>query len=188
MKNALKKNPALFIGLALPVLMILIFAGIPFISSFMVPPPKYNFIYSFNNYGSDGKLKVVDGKLILQVHNSWRESRQIQQILYLIDVGSKKSIKLNLLPSKDELSLIPPLETREFIVEGVSLKALDPSNISPDGYEVRTTYNDNFFSLLFFFGDNRQNRLSIKKSGRTESFSNPAYGYGGKFEGWVIPQ
>lgn len=188
MKNALKKNPALFIGLTLPLVMILIFAGIPFISSFMVPPPTYNFIYSFNNYEPNGKLKVVGGKLILQVHNSWQQPREIQQTIYLVDVHSKKSTKLNLLLSKDQLSLIPPLETREFIVEGVSLKALDPSNIAPDGYQVITSNNDNFFSLLFFFGESRRHYVSIKKSGRTESFSSPAFGYGGKFEGWIIPQ
>lgn len=188
MKNALKKNPALLIGLALPVVMVLIFAGIPFVSSFFVFPPHYNFIYSFNNYEPNGKLKVVEGKLMLQVHNSWREPREIQQTLYLVDVQSKKSKKLNLHLSKEATSLIPPLETREFVVEGISLKALDPSNVSPDGYQVITNQNDNFFSLLFFFGDSRRNYLSIRKSGRTESFTSPGFGYGGKFEGWIIPQ
>lgn len=186
--NAFKKNPALFIGLAIPLVMMLIFGGMPVIYSFLVAPPEYNFIYSLNNYGPDGKLKVVDGKLILQVYNSWREPREIQQTIYLVDVHSKKSTKLEFLSSwQGNLRTIPPGETREFILEGVSLKALDTSNISPDGYQIMTDNNDNFFSLVFFFGDNRRNYLSLKKSGRVDTFITPTPGYGGKFEGWVLP-
>lgn len=188
MKNAFTKNPALFIGLALPLMMILVFAGIPFIRSFMVPAPQYNFIYSINNYEPNGKLKVVDGKLVLQVYNSWNEPREPQQTIYLVDVHSKKTTKLNLFLSKEEIVLIPPREKREFIIEGVSLKELNTSNISPDGYQVITGNNDNFFSLIFFFGDNRRNSLSLKKSGRIDNFQIPTQGYGGKFEGWIIPK
>lgn len=188
MKRLFIKNPALFIGLALPVAMILIFAGIPFIRSFMVPDPQFNFIYSINNYEPNGKLKVVDGKLVLQVYNSWNEPREPQQTIYQVDVRSKKNTKLNFLPSKDEVTLIPPHEKREFILEGVSLKALDKSNISPDGYEILTGNNDNIFSLIFFFGDNRRNYLSIKKSGRIDNFPISNQGYSGKFEGWIIPK
>lgn len=189
MKNAFKKNPALFIGLALPLVMLLLFAGIPFIYSFVVPAPQYNFIYSINNYEQNNKLKVVDGKLVLQAYNTWNGPREPQQALYLVDVHSKKSTKLNfLLFAKEEHILIPPHESREYIIEGVSLKALDPSNISPDGYQVITGNNDNFFSLMFFFGDNRRNYLSLKKSGRIDNFPVPSQGYGGKFEGWIIPK
>lgn len=184
--NAFRKNPALFIGLAIPLLMILIFGGIPFISSFVVPPPEYNFIYSLNNYGPEGKLKVVDGKLVLQVYNSVSPPREPQQTLYLVDVHSKKSTKLDFLsPWQD--NLVPPGQTRDFVLQGISLKALDTSNISPDGYQIVTGNNDSFFSLVFFFGDNRRNAISLKKSGRVDNFSIPPLGYGGKFEGWVIP-
>ena len=188
MKNSFAKNPALFIGLALPLVMILIFAGVPFLRSFMIPGPQYNFIYSINNYEPNGKLKVEDGKLILQVYNSWNEPREPQQTIYLVDVHSKKSIKLNFLPSKEEITLIPSHERREFILEGVTLKALDTSNISPDGYQVMSNDNDNIFSLIFFFGNNKRNYISLSNSGRIDNFPIPTRGYGGKFEGWVIPK
>jgi hypothetical protein len=188
MKNTFKKNPALFIGLALPLLMILIFSGIPFIASFVVEPPQYNFIYSYNNYNDiNGKLKVIDGQLILQAHNTWQEPREAQQTLYLVHVDSKKSTKLNLRLEKGETSLIPPRETRNFIVEGVSLKELDTSNLSPDGYKI-TSETETIFALLFFFGNNTRQSLSIKKSGRTVNIPLPESRYGGKFEGWIIPQ
>lgn len=190
MKNSFKKNPALYIGLALPLLMIVVLAGIPFIYSFVVPAPQYNFIYSINNnYPPNEKLKVVNGKLVLQAHNDWDQSKEPRGMIYLIDVHSKKSTKLNYLPLfKAENILIPPHESREYVIEGVSLKALDPSNISPDGYQVITGNNDNFFSLMFFFGDSRRNYLSLKKSGRIDNIPVPAQSYNGKFEGWVIPK
>lgn len=188
MKNLFKKNPALFIGLVLPLLMILAFAGIPFIASFVVLAPKYNFIYSLYNYGSNGKLRVVDGQLVLRVYNPSTIPQEVRQQLYWVDVHSKKSTNLNFNLPKEENSLIPPHQSREFIIEGISLQDLDASNISPDGYQIRTGNNDNFSSLIFFFGG-RRNYLSLSKSGRIVSFPTPAQGYGGvKFEGWIIPK
>lgn len=182
MKNAFKKNPALFIGLALPILMMLIFAGIPFVSSFIVSPPRYNFIYS-SNY-SDEKLRVVDGKLILQAYNSWTSPREVQP-LYLVDVQSKKSKKLGFVLAPGEDLLIPAQQNREFIVEGISLKALDPSNQSPDGYQLTVNKDDNFFTLLFFFGGDRENYISLSKNGRIDTFRTLVPG---RFQGWIIPQ
>src|SRR5436190_12325075 len=172
MKNAFKKNPALFIGLALPLLMILLFAGVPFMASFMVPEPKYNFIYSINNYNPDGKLRVDKGKLVFQVSNSWAQPREAPEI-YLADVHSKKSTKLNFVLSPGEDSRIPANKIREFIIERITLKKLDTSNISPDGYQIMTGTNENFFSLVFFFGADRRNYLSLSKSGRRIALPTP---------------
>jgi hypothetical protein len=188
MKNAFKKNPALFIGLALPLLMILLFAGIPFIASFMVPAPEYNFLYSINNYNPDGKLRVEDGKLIFKVSNSWAQPREAPEI-YLADVHSEKSTKLNFALSPGEDSRIPANTSRDFIIEGITLKRLDNSTKAPDGYQISTGTNDNFFSLVFFFGGDRRNSLSLRKSGRHIEFPTTTQGYYSiRFEGWIIPK
>ncbi|MBL0942647.1 MAG: hypothetical protein IBJ00_08000, partial [Alphaproteobacteria bacterium] len=111
MVNLFKKNPPLFIGLALPLLMLLIFVGIPFISSYLVPAPQYNFIYSLYNTGSEGTLRVVDGKLILNIYNSQDQPLKPRQQFYLVDIVSKKSTKLNFFPSTSKDIIIPPLKS-----------------------------------------------------------------------------
>ena len=187
MKNAFKKNPALFIGLVLPLLMILLFAGIPFISSFTVPAPEYNFIYTLNNYGPDGKLRVENGKLIFRVHNTLTQAREAPEV-FLADVHSKNVTRLNFVLSKGEDSLIPPNKSRDFGIEDITLKKLDTSTIAPDGYQLTTTSNDNVFSLLFFFGNDRRNVLSLSKSSRRVEIPTPNQGYySTRFEGWIIP-
>lgn len=188
MKNAFKKNPPLFIGLMLPLLIILAFAGIPFVASFVVPAPEYNFIYSLDHYNNQGKLRVIDGKLNLEVYNPWAQPREIPQF-YLADVHSKKSTKLNVALAQGENSLVPAYKTREFVIEGITLKGLDPSNIAPDGYQLTTGTNDNFFSIFFFVGGNRQNYISLHKAGRIEKFPSAGETYRGiRFEGWIIPK
>lgn len=187
MINAFKKNPALFIGLMLPLLMILLFAGIPFISSLTVSAPEYNFIYTINNYNPDGKLRVEDGKLIFRVHNTWTQAREAPEIFYA-DVHSKKITRLNFHLAQGEDSLIPPNKSRDFIIEGISLKKLDTSTIAPDGYRIITAPHDNFFSLLFFFGNDRRNSLSLSKSSRRVEIPTANQGYySPRFEGWIIP-
>ena len=84
-------------------------------------PPLYYFAsapvfaaasYLFYNYGLNNKLKVVEGKLVLQVYNSWNEPREPQQNIYLVDIHSKKSTQLNFLLPKEKILLIPPRESR----------------------------------------------------------------------------
>jgi len=188
MINALKKNPPLYIGLVLPVLMLLFFAGVPFVSSFVVEAPKYNFIYSTTSYQVEGKLRVVDGKLELEAYNQNNYPNKLPSF-YFVDVHSKKNTKLNFVLTNEESFLIPPYEHRTFIVEGISLKNLDTSTMSPDGYQFTSDNNQNFDLLFpFFFGGNRSNSLSISKFGRIERFQTPRETYwNAKFEGWVIP-
>ncbi|MBA3813641.1 MAG: hypothetical protein H0X26_04000 [Alphaproteobacteria bacterium] len=187
MKNAFKKNPALFMGLILPLLMILLFSGVPFFASFMVASPEYNFIYSVNNYNPEGKLRVDNGKLVVQVSNFWSQPKEAPEI-YLVDVHSNKTTKLNFSLLSGEDSRIPVNKTRDLIIEGVTLKGLDTSNIAPDGYQIRTGANDNFFSLLFFFGGDRRNSISLSKSGRSVKIPTATQGYNSiRFEGWIIP-
>lgn len=187
MINALKKNPALYIGLALPLLMLLLFAGYPFISSLVVEAPKYNFIYSTNSFQRNLKFSVNEGKLELEVYNQGNYPIE-PPFVYLVDVHSKKNTKVNFVLTNEENLQIPPLQHRKFIVEGVSLKDLDTSYVSPDGYQFVSNYNDNVSLLPLFFGGGTRNLISISKFGRIEKFQTPIEGYwGSQFVGWIIP-
>ncbi len=188
MINAFKKNPALYIGLGLPILMMLIFTGVPFISSYIISAPKYNFIYSIRGYRSNETLRVVSDKLTVDIYNEFDKARPAPPLdLYLVDVQSKKVTKLKYAESAQEKLMIPSRETRSFGVEGITLKSLDTSLESPDGFKVVTDTND--FSFPFFFGGNRRNYLTLSKSGRVDRIPTPKEGYWSvSFEGWVIPE
>lgn len=188
MINALKKNPALYIGLGLPILMMLIFTGIPFIASFLVAPPKYNFIYSSRSYRSHETLRVDSGKLTVDIYNEFDKPWPAPNLdLYLVDVHAKRVTKLKYGVSNPEALMIPPHETRSFIVDGITLKSLDVSVEAPDGYKVTSNYND--FSFPFFFGGNRRDYLTLSKSGRVDRIPTRDEGaWSVSFEGWVIPE
>lgn len=184
MMNALKKNPALYIGLALPLLMLLFFAGVPFISSLVVEPPQYNFIYSVKSYQTEGTVRFVDGKLELDAYNRDSDPHEPPSV-YLIDVHSKKYKKLDV---NEEGTLIPPHQHRTFVLKGVLLKNLDTSTVSPDGYQYVLNNNDNIDLFSPFFRGSKMDSLFISKSGRIEKFQIPTDVYWNmKFEGWVIP-
>jgi len=166
--------------------MMLLFAGIPFIASFTVNPPQYNFVYSSKDYQINEKLGVKDGKLVLSFYNKSSASLEAPS-LYLFDVHSKGVTKLNYDLSKGETLFVKPHQSRSFRVEGISLKALDRSKIAPDGYQLMK--GENNYVLGALFGGSGRDFVSISKLGRVEKFPSPPEEYWSlEFEGWIISE
>jgi hypothetical protein len=187
MIQAFKKNPALYIGLLIPLLMVIVLAGLPLLTSYLVPAPKFNIIYSIRNYQNEGKLTVVNGKLQLEFYNQSNNPVEAPDV-YLIDVQSKKITLLNSAFKNKKEHLIPAHEMRTIVFNDLSLKQLDKSKKAPDGYQITTESNDSLFLFSLFFGGNKRDTMSISKSGRIEKFQLPLENYwGARFEGWVIP-
>lgn len=184
---AIKKNPALSIGLIIPLLMLILLGGFPFVATLFVSGPEYNIIYSVRNYQTDGKLGVVDGKLQLQVYNRNNTPIDVPAI-YLLDVKTGISTLLNSPFTHKEESTVPAHETRTIVFNEVPLKQLDKSFTAPDGYKVMTEGDNTLFLFPLFFGGHNSNTMSISKLGRVEKFQLSVETYrGAKFEGWVIP-
>jgi type II secretory pathway pseudopilin PulG len=148
----MKKHLPLIVGLALPVLFIIIISLVVFLPSITIKP-QHNFLYtkvdSYNRYGQSytTAYKVEDSKIttvITPIPNYkelygtttslLKEAVNLPD-LYLYDVKSNTSHKITL--------------------DQAQTYTLDPGPSSPDGYTVAYNYsNDGIFDL---FGSSNSN-------------------------------
>lgn len=166
------KNLPLIIGVALPIVFIVIIAIVIFAPSYFMKP-AYNFIYTFDsNYYPYNKsyYKVENGKIIPETFTDKEKVDSSKNVptLYRYDI------------SKDASYVISYEEAKKL--------NLDPGPTSPDGYTVAYEYNhDGIFEI---FGSNNNSRGYFIEKGngkkRLSGFTNNNYYYGNfKFIGWI---
>ncbi len=174
----MKKNIPLIIGIALPIIFIVVISAVIFLPSLFVAP-AHNFLYSTDEtvyYNSETRYKntyqVIDGRIIL-VPASLTPNAIIKgdmPPLYLYDVKAGASHEITF------------ADTQRY--------ALDPGPSSPDGYTLSYQYvNDGMFDLLGSNGN--QNGYYVSKGNarkRLDGLTTVTNGYyQGDFSlvGWV---
>lgn len=163
----LRKHLPLLIGIAIPVLMVLLVAGSIVIPGMLVQP-QYGFLYlTTSDYSTNWEYAVEGGKLVKRKGRNPADTGA-EPTLYVHDMR------------KNESGVVT-------FDEAQKLK-LDPGRLSPDGFEVVQGRQGDF---LFFSGPRYDgeyyirghgvsNRLRLKTEGR--------YYYGGyQFLGWILP-
>lgn len=170
-----KKNIPLYIALAVPVLMILLVAGMIYLPG-LTKSPKYNFLYmsgSNSYYYGSREYSVNDGYL---VHNElptstnpsyYNYGKTSQPKFYVYDVAKGVS---------EEVSFA---EAQKY--------KMDSSNTSVDGYIIQQGNSggggflfggiSGEYNSWFIKGHNRSRKLNLKLNG-------PDY-YNFQFLGWV---
>lgn len=176
----MKKHLPLIIGIALPIVFIIIISLVIWLPSLSIQP-AHNFIYSaegpsYGNYGPyRNSYKVVSGRLTLVPHQVQKgvnyEYKADAPTLFLYDVKN------------NTVHQIEFAEAERYI--------LDPGPSSPDGYIVSYNYNhDGIFEL---FGSNNSNSgYTISKGNARRplvGLQSGRYGYGSlsdfQFIGWI---
>ncbi len=169
------KNLPLIVGIALPVLFILIVSIVIFAPSFFINP-QYNFVYTYqNNYYQDGQIyknnyKVEDGHIVLDpnilaaVNNALNNSTTVKYQadapnLYLYDVKTNSSHQISFDDAK-KLSV-------------------DPGPSSPDGYTVSYEYSNNGIFDVFGSNNNNGDGYFISKGDGRKKLGNLV-----DFDGW----
>jgi len=134
--------------------------------------PKYDFIYSYpDGYYSNGTYSVNGGVIIK--HTATEPTRyqppQEPKLFYYNNA-------LN--------------ESREMPFEETGKLKLDPSSVSPDGFEIQFGRRNNWLFPLFFSGGYDYNSKYIVGHGFSKKLnlkSGNSYYYGDfKFLGWVL--
>lgn len=185
------KIPLIF-ALAIPFIMVVLIALSIYVPRLFATPPQYDFLYVIND--SEMPYTVIEGKFyyspIYRVENGKLVQRltpypesspdfpkpvpvypQTEPKLYFHDVGENKS--------------------REMTFAKAQELSLDPSIMSPDGFEVREDYGAEGVFPLFFgssreygarylVGDYYSEKLNLVKS-NTDRY----YPYNLRFLGWV---
>lgn len=174
----MKKNLPLIIGLALPVLFIIIISAIVFTPNVFIKP-AHDFIYSnetnyYNPYQYQLTYVVENEKITtskIPVNTDFKEptNRQVSPTLYIYNV-------------KDD-------STHQITLEEAQKYTLDPGPTSADGYVV--AYNYGHYGLFELFGSNGNNNAWYVTKGTGKKRLNGLttdryYGSGNfKFIGWI---
>ncbi|GEM_PF-7116007 len=191
MKLFLKENSLLLIGIALPILVTLIFGIATFLPKILVKEPQFSFLFvtNYNVYTERSvKFNVIDGKLKVRFscENCQLNFRNTSKpALYLYDSKLKKAREINYtLP-------VVPVDAKVFsaeinIPEVTNLK-LNTLDESPDGYQFINNRNNFMFNDLFLNGNDHE--LVISKNGNIINIlpgnRNEGY-YNFKLIGWII--
>ncbi|MEX2054791.1 MAG: hypothetical protein WD972_01290 [Candidatus Andersenbacteria bacterium] len=175
----LKKNIPLIVGLAIPVIMVIVVAATIYLPR-LANKPQTDFLYQTGgDYYTQRQYVVENGKLIkldipdedLEKIPPYERARTKNVTLYRYDAQTN---------TNQELSLAEAQELN-----------LDPNNESPDGFTIsRGSYGGDIFSM---FGGGTSQRKWYLKSDRTSfeiDLKNTSdeywYDNGSNFVGWII--
>lgn len=143
----IKKNLTLFIGILVPVLMIIFVAASIYLPGIFVQP-KYNFLYISGNdsYFYSQFQYIVENEQLIKSQNKLPE----EQIYY-----QKEVIKIYYYDVNKN-------ESREINFEEAQKFKIDSNNISPDGFEVVNGTQGGGFFPIFYYSNGDYNNLYLK--------------------------
>ncbi len=195
MKNFVKENLVLVIGLSLPILLIVLFFLATVVPKSFGTPPQYELLFTTLKYEYENSpvylvdFKVVNNQLMAKVKKNDDKGR---------DYNSKKLMAYN---AKTEtvreitIDLAKAAEGgdgNDVILEETKGLKVDAAMVSPDGYQLEgSNYSNNGLVGGLFGGGNRNSGYRIKKGAvayKVET-TQPDYYYSDfKFVGWIISQ
>lgn len=181
MPRFFKNNPALAAGIALPLLLIIIFFVAGKLVQLNVADPQYDALIAANYYHYADypySFEVQDGDILLRYQGSENQDKRnlTQPELYRFD---HDSFTVSAVAIDFEEEALSP----EFIALNSHTIIDDP--VSPDGYRLERDYHSGgIFNDFFGFGGDRN--LYLQKDGRRIAIDVPAYGYNTRLIGWVI--
>jgi hypothetical protein len=192
--DKIKQNIALTVGFAIPVIMMLVIAGVIYFPRWFneVEPPQHDFIYA----AGDGVIyPAYDRIYAYPTKGVWPK--------YTYRIVGGKLTRQESGPVPPEYGQMPIVEDEPkffayhvathtsvpLTFEEAALYTLDQSAKSPDGYEVvRGNGSNGNFSPFFYDGNNDYDKEFIRKDYYAEelNLNLPSDWYGEFFVAWVI--
>jgi hypothetical protein len=189
MKNWLKENLVLVIGLALPVLLITLFFVATVLPKSFGTPPQYELLFTTAKYDYQNKpeyvidFNVKNNKLMVKSKKYDENYNNASRLLMAYDAKTEVVREIKIDESKIN-------EGSEILLEETKNMELDTSLISPDGYTLEgPNYNSSGLLGGLFGGGYRNSGFRIKKGnvGYKVPQHQPDYYYSDlKFIGWVV--
>lgn len=190
MKNWIKENLVLVIGLALPVLLIVLFFVATVIPKMNSTPPQHEVLFSVQDYGNQNKsdyiidFKVKNNQLMVKVKKADEKENYYN------------SKKLMAYDAKNEVMREISIDTNQFS-EGAEIELAETKNMTlstnmmaPDGYVLENQhYGNNGLVGGLFGGSNRNNGYRLKKGNvgyKINTLQNNYYYDQLNFVGWVV--
>lgn len=194
MKQIIRDNLILIIGISLPIVLVIVFALATLLPKLWVASPQYDLVYvtyKYNTYNDNQPAKpisisVQNGKIIITQTTSDQNNKASQSVKLFIFAEKTQSSREISIPILDTTTNLPN-NTRVNVPELQNI-ILNTSLQSPDGY---TVYSQNQYgsdmSNLFFSSYDQNNMFVIKKDGNIIKIATPeSYATNIRFLGWVI--
>lgn len=174
-----QKNVSLIVGIAIPIVMVLFVAASIYLPGLLIQP-KTNFVYMT---GSSNDLYTC--KMVYQVHGG-----AVVQVKPQAPYNDPSYVKQECVPLFYEYDVAANTK-RELTFDEVKKLKLDPSPMSPDGFEL-VHGGSGGGDFLFLFDMNRDyNSMFLKGhnvSRKVNMNPNGEYSYFDyQFLGWVLP-
>ena len=189
MKSWIKENLVLVIGLALPLLLIVLFFVATVIPKMVSTPPQYEVLFSVQDYGYQNKpdytfdFKVKNQQLMVKVKKTDGKDNYYN------------SKKLMAYDAKNEVMREITIDAGQFtadaeiLLEETKNMTIDTAMVAPDGYLMENQSYGNNGLIGGLFGGGRNNGYRLKKGNvgyKINTLQNNYYYDQLHFIGWVL--
>lgn len=190
MKNFIKENLVLVIGLALPVLLIVLFFVATVIPKMNSTPPQYEVLFSVQDYTSQNKqdyiidFKVKDKKLMVKSKKT-NEKNYYNNYKKLMAYDSKTEVMREISIDANQL-----IDGAEILLAETKNMTIDTAMQAPDGYMLENQgYSGTGLVGNLFGGGYRNHGYRLKKGNvgyKINTQQNNYYYDQLSFIGWVV--
>ena len=190
MKNFIKENLVLVIGLALPVLLIVLFFVATVIPKMNSTPPQYEVLFSVQDYTSQNKqdyildFKVKDKKLMVKSKKT-DEKNYYNNYKKLMAYDSKTEVMREISIDANQL-----IDGGEILLAETKNMTIDTAMQAPDGYMLENQgYSGTGLVGNLFGGGYRNHGYRLKKGNvgyKINTQQNNYYYDQLSFIGWVV--
>lgn len=198
LKNLIKENLVLTIGLSLPVLLIVLFFAATVIPRSLATPPQYELLFSYTKYQYNAppayntSFVVRDGALVAVLTENRKDAMNYNTSHLMIYDGKTESVR----------EITPDLPAKPTLIDGRAEIAvaeakgmkIDTGSKSPDGYAFDCGgYGRGGIAAEVFVGGYSRNSCSIRKGAAAFKLRLPndngyyySYYNGLNFIGWIV--
>ena len=189
MKNWLKENLVLAIGLTLPLLLIVLFFLATVLPKSMSTPPQYEMLFTVNKYDYQNKpdysfdFKVKNNQLMVKPKKIDDKNNCCNSAKLMAYDGKTETVREIAVDSSKFA------DGAEILLEETKTMTIDTNTTSPDGYALDASNYNGGGLLGGLFGGYRNSGYRVKKGaiGYKVPTDQPSYYYNQlQFIGWVV--
>jgi len=193
MKNFIKQNLVLVIGLTLPLLLIVLFFVATVIPKAMGTPPQYEMLFTTTRYDYQNPpdylldFAVKNQQLTVKARKSENKDRNYNAKILMAYDGKTETVREI---SIDIAKTAEAAINTELVLAETKHMTIDTSSLSPDGYTLDgSTYGGGGMMMGMFGGGYRNSGFRLKKGGVGYQIPNTQQNYyynQVQFIGWVV--
>ena len=193
MKKLLRDNPVIALSIALPILVVALFAAATLLPRLLVDPPAYSLLLVDDTANVSISspvnidLSVVNDRVRVRVSKRKKDEREQFPRIYIFDHATA-SVRDIPIPLPDDIDQMK--DGTEIVIPGLTNLKISAAFRAPDGYEFQGFANGGAGLMTgLFVGNRTRNGVTIAKDGAIVRIRLPVANdwYSDiRFLGWVV--